>query len=82
MAWLESGTQFWDTGTSKTPGIPGAWGSPVPQDPVKPSGPQELWTLGPLGISGFQDPQEITSTEIQNVNTVQFFLICCKQYYD
>ena len=36
--------------------------SPVPQDPMDPRNPQDLWTLGPPGTSGPQDPWDVTFT--------------------
>ena len=41
---------------------PGLLAPPVPQDPMDSRDPQDLWTLGPTGTSGLQDPRKITST--------------------
>ena len=73
----------WDSvlghpGTSDTPGTPGTFGTPGtpstsgshgPSDPLR---PQDLKTLDKLPLP----------FEIQNLNTIQLFLICCKKYHD
>ena len=43
-------------------GPSGPLGLPIPQDPMDPRDSQNIWTLGPPGTSGPQDPWEITST--------------------
>ena len=75
MVWQKRGTQQWDPGNSKTPGTPGTPGSPRPsilQDLMDARDPQDLWTIGKLPLS----------FEVQDLNTVQLFLICCKKYRD
>ena len=50
---------------SMTPGTPrtsATPGPPAPQDLMDPQDHQDLWTLGPPGTSGPQDPWEITFT--------------------
>ena len=70
---LQDPKDTWDlqnsgtTSTSVSHGPPEAAG---PLDAWTPLGPQDFRTLGKLPLP----------FEIQNLNTVQLFLICCKKY--
>ena len=65
-------------GTSKIPETPrtsstsGFHGPTRPPQPLEPQNPWDLRTLGKLPLP----------FEIQDLNAVQLFLICCKKYCD
>ena len=54
--------QPWVWHSRKVGPSPGILTPSVPQDPKDHRNRQHLWNLGPTGISGLQDPWEITST--------------------
>ena len=62
------------------PGPLGHQGPPVPQECIDSQGPQDLWTLEPQDLKTHAElPPPF---EIQNLHTVQLFLMNCRKYSD